>query len=161
MLAMYKKLTAFFVLTLLLTALLSCQKDPILTPTATAESLDLGAPKIGGKDWTLVRDENGPRCPMPSTNCTAITLLVPNDDKGVGAVLNAIDSGIQDDIVAAFRANEEQLGNLMYSWDIDDVIAKELIASYEKSKDGEVHFIILSKVNTTEVVTAYRFDYDE
>lgn len=49
----------------------------------------------------------------------------------------------------------------MYSNDINDVINEELIATSDTSADGEVYFIILTDLNESEVVTAYRFDYDE
>lgn len=158
---MGNRLTTLSTLVILVATLQSCEKESTRIPGSSGVIDELESFKIGGQDWTLVRDEAGPRCPMPATNCVQISLLAPDDDCGVGAVLSAIKCGEQVNIVSAFETNKEELNRVMYSNDINDVINEELIATSDTSADGEVYFIILTDLNESEVVTAYRFDYDE
>lgn len=142
----------------------SCQKQPM--PLAMTNEDPAGPTKAwpqqiaGERQMKFLYVSNWPpgehQCFYPGTNCSKVSFLSNQEADILRPVLYAVSSGIQDSIVEAFRQQEAALSTFMIQWDIDAVIAEQIIATTFAS-GGIDHLVLTSETYADTCVYRLKF----
>lgn len=137
----------------------SCEKERPIPHVETVS--EAGITKADKPKYrTLVRDDatGEHSCPRPASNCTVMTFLTVNDDHGVGAVIDAIDSGNQQSVISAFTSKKHLLVNVIDESGIDAVINGRLIATAGHGADGARYLVLSSTTGVVEAAYPFKFE---
>lgn len=108
----------------------------------------------------LVRDETGEgnhSCPEGGNNCTKIEFLTAREAPSYTKVFDAIATGDQATIKAAFTSERDILKSHVAESDIDGAIDGTFVATKGLDKDKVIHFLVFS--SGSDVKMAYQFMY--